>query len=881
VKKLLFAFATICLTVCSVHAANLVWTNTLGGSWHAATNWSPNTLPGTNDFAYVTNTGSYNVIITNSVKPGALLIGAGNVVIDNYATLSCANMIVTNTGTMTWSNAWLDGSLKIDTNAQLFCSAAVNTYIYSLTITNNGTVNWSSGGMSIGGTPATFIVNNGLWTMSSSSGMGSGGGQQTVFINNGTVRKTGSATCGISDFNFFNNGVVDVQGGTLNFRGGTTNLLNGSYSSAAGAMIQFLTGTYTDAGGTFSGAGVNRFNANTLNLRTNVPTGLLLYGGDIYITGTTTFQNAGSITNLSIDGATLRGTNTVTGTLNFSWGSITDRLTVASNATFNITSNSFNKNFYGATIINQGTVNFGAAVNGGGTIITNSGLWNMIGDNSLSYGGGGVPRWINTGTLRRTSGTSTTYVSANLLNLPGGLVDVQAATFQLGTATNGQLGGTFNIAPSCFLDLSSGTWTDAGGVTTGAGTMRLNGATLNLQTNTIGTMLLYAGTVNIVGTNFQNHGAITNLTLDGATLAGTNVVSGGVLTMNSGSVTNQLIIQTNGQVTFATSSSKFITPLVMTNLGTVIVNGGGVNTGTTSINNFGQWLMTGDYGVSYGGVGTMGFTNFGTFRKTAGASSADCASIRFFNQPGALVQVDTGTLLLPPASTNLAGTLRLNGGTLGNSFALAGGTLDGIGTFKPTTITGGTISPGFGSAGQMTFPNGLTLNSNVTLAIDGTGPAAGTGYDTLSVTGAIVLSNATLQVTAMPTVPAGTTFTLIANDGTDAINGTFAGLPENSLITVGAQDFRIHYTGGTGNDVTIVRDGVVTGPQLGAPTYATNSFIFNGTGAIPLTSFTVRASTNLTTWTNIGVVTSSANGTWTFIDTNAWRYMYRFYNTTN
>jgi hypothetical protein len=35
------------------------------------------------------------------------------------------------------------------------------------------------------------------------------------------------------------------------------------------------------------------------------------------------------------------------------------------------------------------------------------------------------------------------------------------------------------------------------------------------------------------------------------------------------------------------------------------------------------------------------------------------------------------------------------------------------------------------------------------------------------------------------------------------------------------------------------------------------------------------------TWTNIGVVTSSVSGAWSFTDTNAWRYARRFYNTTN
>ena len=340
-------------------------------------------------------------------------------------------------------------------------------------------------------------------------------------------------------------------------------------------------------------------------------------------------------------------------------------------------------------------------------------------------------------------------------------------------------------------------------------------------------------------------------------------------------------MQTNGQLFIASSYGKYIAPLVLTNLGMVTVNGGNLGSGNTAIYNFGQWQMTGDFGLGYGGVGTMAFTNFGTFRKTTGSGNSDCTPIRFFNQPGALVQVDAGTLLLPTSATNLFGTLRLNGGTFGYNFVVAGGTLDGTGNFNPNNFSGGTISPGVGGAARMNFANGLNLNSNVTVTFDGNCPVPGVSYDTLSVTGAVSLANANLQITAMPTVPAGTEFTLIDNDGTDAVTGTFAGLPEFSVVTVGAQDFRIHYAGGTGNDVTLVRDGVVTGPALVMQGYATNAWTFTGSNAIPLIAYTVRASTNLITWTNIGVVTSSVNGTWTFTDTNAWRYARRFYNTTN
>jgi hypothetical protein len=489
------------------------------------------------------------------------------------------------------------------------------------------------------------------------------------------------------------------------------------------------------------------------------------------------------------------------------------------------------------------------------------------------------------GILRKTGNGPLGYslLDANFVNQPGGLVESLVGRLLLNSDTNSQFGGTFNAVG--MIELNTGTWTDAGAVMTGPGTNRFNSGTLNLRTNVPPSLLLAGGNVFITGTNtFQNAGSITNLTLDGATLNGTNFVNGGALTFNAGLLTGQMTVKTNGQLVFATTATKFVTAFNLINQGTVTVSSPNVNTGSTTISNGGLWQLAGDYGLYYGGSGTVpNFTNSGTVQKISGSGVAPNAGMNFFNQPSGRVQVDSGTLQLPFASTNFAGTLRLNGGTLNanGNFAVAGGSLDGAGTFGANNFTGGNISPGISGAGQMNFSAGLNLNSNVTLVIDGTGPVAGVSYDALSVTGAVVLANANLQITALPNFPAGTIFTLINNDSTDAVIGTFAGLPENSVVTVGAQTFRIHYAGGTGNDVTLVRDGVITGPQLAMQSYATNAWTFTGSNAIPLTAFTVRASTNLVTWTNIGVVTSSVSGAWSFTDTNAWRYARRFYNTTN
>ena len=57
-------------------AADIVWTNTAGGNWSVAANWSPNQAPSTNDIAWITNNGIYTVTLDTSVTLSGLALGA-------------------------------------------------------------------------------------------------------------------------------------------------------------------------------------------------------------------------------------------------------------------------------------------------------------------------------------------------------------------------------------------------------------------------------------------------------------------------------------------------------------------------------------------------------------------------------------------------------------------------------------------------------------------------------------------------------------------------------------------------------------------------------------------------------------------------------------
>ena len=99
----------------------------------------------------------------------------------------------------------------------------------------------------------------------------------------------------------------------------------------------------------------------------------------------------------------------------------------------------------------------------------------------------------------------------------------------------------------------------------------------------------------------------------------------------------------------------------------------------------------------------------------------------------------------------------------------------------------------------------LTLGSSGTFAVDVNGTTVGTGYDQANVTGTVDLGGATLNLSATSGFRAasGTTFTIINNDGTDAITNTFVGLVEGATVSVGGQNFVLSYVGGDGNDVVL------------------------------------------------------------------------------
>ena len=174
----------------------------------------------------------------------------------------------------------------------------------------------------------------------------------------------------------------------------------------------------------------------------------------------------------------------------------------------------------------------------------------------------------------------------------------------------------------------------------------------------------------------------------------------------------------------------------------------------------------------------------------------------------------TGSVTLNDGVLNLTGSLSgsvsVNGGILtGNSVSPTTGQILGI-----TDLIGGTVKPGSATgtaSGLMHFDGGLNFSGG-SAAFDLNGTTAGTGYDQLSVIGAVNLGAPVPFTINVGFVPAsGTTFVLVANDDVDPIGGGFklsynnTALNEGDFFTASGYNFQISYAGGSdNNDITLV-----------------------------------------------------------------------------
>ncbi|ODR93903.1 hypothetical protein AUC70_09825 [Methyloceanibacter stevinii] len=142
-----------------------------------------------------------------------------------------------------------------------------------------------------------------------------------------------------------------------------------------------------------------------------------------------------------------------------------------------------------------------------------------------------------------------------------------------------------------------------------------------------------------------------------------------------------------------------------------------------------------------------------------------------------------------------SGNWTFTGGTT-VPFSVVGGTLSGTGTFGDLDIVGATLAPG-NSIGSMRVNGAFTLSGGAVYEVEV--DAAGNA-DKVVVNGTVDLTGSTLRVLAANgDYKQSTDYTIIANDGGDAVQGRFATI-ENDLAFLKPS---VDYFGGDGNDVVL------------------------------------------------------------------------------
>lgn len=334
--------------------------------------------------------------------------------------------------------------------------------------------------------------------------------------------------------------------------------------------------------------------------------------------------------------------------------------------------------------------------------------------------------------------------------------------------------------------------TDASLAVTGAGAIDLFGRGGNTGTDNYGVVLQEGavvagggvGTTSVEGTGgassgSDNHGVFVLDSSSRISSSGGNIEVVG--TPGGGTGQFGIQIDADGQV-LATTGTPSVTLIANTmNLAST----SSVNAGANTVRLRQQTNSTGIALGQADSAATLGLIDAELDSVTAGT-----LVIGDSNTNG--LQINTA--ITRPASTHVelasASWIAINPG----SFNTGGGTL----LLKP----GGDVQPA--TSGVDLTASTVSFSAGADLAIYIGGPAVDTGYRQLNVAGQVDLAGVDLALSG-PYVPAAAdSFILVNNDGTDAIIGTFNGLPEGTTVSVNGVNKRITYVGGDGNDVELL-----------------------------------------------------------------------------
>jgi hypothetical protein len=697
-------------------------------------------------------------------------------------------------------------------------STASGNYNYGVYLAA-GTITSSGGSVSVtgsGGGTGTSSNNYGVYVTSSpciiSAGgtgtvtvNGTGGTTATGHNNIGIIAGTGSqitssggnvtvtGTGGGSGVSANNHGVVPTGGGVITAGGSGTVTVNGIGGTSAGGTnngvnVQTSGSTITSAGGNVNVTGTGGGSSTAANNY-----GVCVNNGGIISNGSsgtvTVIGNGGTTTGNSNHGVYLYNS---TAQITSGGGNVSVTGTGGGSGA--------SGNNYGVHVLNTAKITAGGTgtvtVNGTGSTVatgsSNHGVFIRNAATSITSSGGNVSV---TGTGPANTGSAPAGSYGVVLNFTAVI-----SAGGTGTVTVNGTGGANTAFGNTGIYCSNSSITSAGG------NVIINGQGGNNGASSYGVQIVTApASFSATGTG--------NLTIN-ATGGTTNIDA--ALNASAGTITTE-----NGDLTITATEPGSASALNLNGAITIESTG----TGTVT-------LIANTMGIGVSAILKTTASGALTLRPQTAGVLIDLGGADMANTGLGLTDAELDRVLTPTPLINIGNA---SSGALTISAAITRPYATNLALFSAGSILPDYIVTDIDAAGGT-----LTLGTGSTLNIDIDGTIANTSYKQLNAAGLMNLNNAALAFTGSSHTPLATqTFTIVDNDGADAITGTFNGLAEGATISnfLGSGlSATISYIGGSGNDVVITVSGSLINTWTGASSTAWNNIGNWSSGTVPGTS---------------------------------------------
>ena len=566
------------------------------------------TLSGTNSYTGITTVAAGTLVLSG----GAALADTMAVVVnadgtlrlasdEEIASLSGSGVVDLHTSQLTLSgsaNTTFSGLITnqngsiVKTGSSIFTITGANNFVGGVRLSNGaielgndlalgtGTLTFNGGRLSSNSSDARSVANamilNGSLTFGAVATPGAlvfGGSTALAGDTNLTISSPvtlagavggnynlsigGSSELILSGTNTFT-GLTNVTGGTLTLASGAALIDTMAVTVNGGATVQLAA---AETLGSLAGAGALKLQSNTLTV-----------GGTLDAVFSGIISGSGGLSKTGSSILTLAGTNTFSGGVNLSSGSLfiandaalgTGTLTVLAGV---LASDSTTARTLANALVLDGNLNLGDVTNTGK--LTLSGALSLTGNRTLTLGSevelsgaiSGANGFTKTGALLTLSGTST--FSGALVLSGGSLALSNTGVLQTNTLSVAQ-GATFEVANTAQLS--------SGATLTANGTVNLNATAVTLA----GLEGASTGLVTLNTTNLRlSAGTFAGVFADGAAAGSLEMVGSGALTLGGVNTFTGAATVSAGSLNLISGASLATTAVVVSAAGSLSVASG-------------------------------------------------------------------------------------------------------------------------------------------------------------------------------------------------------------------------------------------------------------------------------------------------------------------